>query len=122
MPVAVLVVIGVGVLLVVRAASGRSERRLVTSYVHAWAAGDYAHMYSLLDPASQASMSEGRFAAAYRRDASTATVLRLVDEHVGRRRGQFIPVQMLVFTRLFGELRETLEVPLNDSGSRTTVH
>ncbi len=122
MPVAVLVVIGVGVVLVVRAASGRSERRLVTNYVQAWAAGDYAHMYSLLDPASKASMSEGRFAAAYRRDASTATVQKLVDEHVGRRRAQFIPVQMLVFTRLFGELRETLEVPLTGSGSSATVH
>ncbi len=122
MPVAVLVVIGVGVVLVIRAASGRSERRLVTSYVHAWTAGDYAHMYSLLDPASQAQMSEARFAAAYRRDASTATIVKLVDEHVGRRRGQFVPVQMLVFTRLFGELREMLQVPLTGSGSSATVH
>ena len=121
MPVAVLVAIGVGVVLVIHAASGRSERRVVTNYVQAWAAGDYAHMYSLLDAASQAQMSEGRFAAAYRHDASTATVLKLVDEHVGRRRGQFIPVQMLVFTRLFGELRETLEVAVNDSGSSPTV-
>ena len=58
MPVAVLVVIAVGVVVVIRAASGRSERRLVTSYVQAWIAGDYAHMYSLLDPASRAQMSE----------------------------------------------------------------
>ena len=29
---------------------------------------------------------------------------------------------MLVFTRLFGELRETLEVPLTGSGSSATVH
>ncbi len=122
MPVAVLVVIGVGVVLVIRAASGRSERRLVTNYVQAWTAGDYAHMYSLLDPASQAQMSEARFAAAYRRDASTATVVRLVDEHVGSLRGQFIPVRMLVFTRLFGELREMLQVPLTGSGSSATVH
>jgi penicillin-binding protein A len=120
-PIAVLVAIGVGIVLVIHAASGRSERRVVTNYVQAWATGDYSHMYSLLDPASQASISEARFAAAYRRDATTATVVKLVDEHVGRRRGQFIPVQMLVVTRLFGQLHETLEVSVNDSGSNPTV-
>ena len=51
--------IAVGVVLVIHAASGRSERRLVTNYVQAWAAGDYAHMYSLLDPASQARDERG---------------------------------------------------------------
>jgi peptidoglycan glycosyltransferase len=121
-PVAVLVLIGVGVVLVIHAESGRSERKVVSNYVQAWAAGDYARMYSLLDPASQARMSEARLAAAYKRAATTATLMKLVDEHVGRRRGQFIPVQMLVTTRLFGELHETLEVNVDDNGSSPTVH
>jgi penicillin-binding protein A len=118
----VIAAVAVGVVLVMRAASARSERHMVTDYVQAWAAGDYSHMYSMLDPASQQTTTEARFAAAYRRDAMTATVLKLTAEHVGHRSGEFIPVQMLVATRLFGDLRETLEVPLTGSGSSATVH
>jgi cell division protein FtsI/penicillin-binding protein 2 len=121
MPIGVIAAIAVGVVLVIRAESGRSEKRVVTNYVQAWAAGDYARMYSMLDPASKRSTTEAKFAAAYRHDAMTATVLKLSTEHVGKRRGQFIPVQMLAFTRLFGELHETLEVAVNDSGSSPTV-
>lgn len=121
-PVAVIALIAVGVVLVMRAASARSERHLVTNYVQAWSAGDYSRMYSMLDPASRQTFTETRFAADYRRDAMTATVRRLTAEHVGSRRGEFVPVQMLVTTRLFGELRETLEVPLTGSGSGATVH
>ena len=121
-PVAVIALIAVGVVLVMRAASARSERHVVTNYVQAWSAGDYSRMYSMLDPASRQTITETRFAADYRRDAMTATVRRLTAEHVGSRRGEFVPVQMLVTTRLFGELRETLEVPLTGSGSGATVH
>jgi len=118
----VIAAVAIGVVLVMRAASARSERHMVTDYVQALAAGDYSHMYSMLDPASQQTITEARFADAYRRDAMTATVLKLTAEHVGHRSGEFIPVQMLVGTRLFGELRETLEVPLTGSGSSATVH
>src|SRR5947209_3766798 len=33
-------------------AGGRAEKRLVSRYVNAWAHGDYAQMYSLLDSSS----------------------------------------------------------------------
>jgi len=114
--------IALAVVLVMRASSARSERRMVTNYVQSWSAGDYARMYSLLDPASKAGMSEARFAAAYRRDADTATLLKLTAERIGRRRGAYIPVQMLVATKLFGTLHETLEVPITGSGGGATVH
>jgi cell division protein FtsI/penicillin-binding protein 2 len=121
-PVAVIAVVAIGVVLVMRAASARSERHLVAGYVQAWSAGDYSHMYSMLDPASKQNITEAKFAADYRRDAMTATVRGLTVEHIGSRQGDLIPVQMLVSTRLFGELRETLEVPLTGSGSSATVH
>jgi len=121
-PVVAAALIVLGVVLVMRAASARSERRLVTNYVQAWSAADYAHMYSMLDTASKAGMSEARFADDYRRDASTATLLKLTPEHIGRRRGAYIPVEMLVDTKLFGMLHETLEVPLTGSGSGASVH
>jgi penicillin-binding protein A len=121
-PIAVIAGVAIGVVLVMRAASARSERHLVTEYVTAWAAGDYGHMYSMLDPASKQSISKAKFAAAYRHDEMTATVQKLTAEQVGHRRGDLIPVQTLVSTKLFGELRETLEVPLTGSGSGATVH
>jgi penicillin-binding protein A len=120
-PLAVIAAVAAGVVLVLRAGPGRAERQLVTSYLRAWAAGDYHQMYALLGPASQRAMSEARFAAAYRRDATTATTAKLVLLRVGNRRGEFIAVRMDVSTRLFGTLRETLEVPLDGSGSSATV-
>ncbi|MGA8336984.1 MAG: penicillin-binding transpeptidase domain-containing protein [Solirubrobacteraceae bacterium] len=122
MPIGVIAAIAVGVVLVINAESAGSERHLVTDYVGAWTAGDYGHMYSLLDPASKQSTTEAKFASAYRHDEMTATVLKLVAEHVGKRRGDYIPVQMVIDTRLFGTLDETLEVPITGSGSGATVH
>ncbi len=122
MPIGVIAAIAVGVVLVINAESAGSERHLVTDYVGAWTAGDYGHMYSLLDPASKQSTTEAKFASAYRHDEMTATVLKLTAEHVGKRRGDYIPVQMIIDTRLFGTLDETLEVPITGSGSGATVH
>ena len=121
-PFVVLAAIALVVVLVIRGASARSERRLVTNYVQAWSAGEYPHMYSLLDPASKAGISEARFAAAYRQQARTATLLKLTPEHIGSRHGVYIPIQMLVRTKLFGTLHEMLEVPLTGTGSGATVH
>jgi penicillin-binding protein A len=121
-PIGVIAVIAIGVVLVLNATRGRAERRLVTDYVHAWTKSDYPGMYKLLDPASRQGVSEPRFAAAYRQDAQTATLVALTIRKVGHRRGEFIPVLMLAQTRLWGTLRETLEVPLTGSGSGATVH
>jgi penicillin-binding protein A len=52
----------------------------------------------------------------------TATVLKMTVERLGRKRGSIIPVQVVMDTRLFGTLNETLEVPLTGSGSSATVH
>lgn len=98
------------------------EQQLVTRYVDAWARDDYHRMYSLLDPQSRARMTEAKFAAAYRAAADTATTVSLVPGHVGSLHGDFIAVPMRVDTRLFGVLRETLEVPLAGSGSGARVH
>jgi len=109
------------VVLIVRAGPGRAERALVRSYVRAWITSDYPRMYSLLDPVSRGQVSEARFAAEYRRDATTATLQTLALMHVGNRQGEYIPVRMRAVTRLFGTLNETLEVPLSGSGSSATV-
>jgi peptidoglycan glycosyltransferase len=120
-PLSVLAAVGVAVALIVRGSPGETERQLVSNYVHAWAAGDYSHMYSLLDPASRRRTTEARFAAAYRHDTTIATVLALRPGRVGSLRGGVVPVSMLVLTRLFGTLRETLDVHLVGTGSSATV-
>ena len=116
-----LAAVAVGIVLVLSAGPGAAERQLVSGYVHDWAAGDYPHMYALLDPASRAHLSEARFAADYHRAAATATADRLMPGKVGNPQGEYIPVRMLVVTRLFGTLQETLEVPFVGSGSSATV-
>ncbi len=120
-PLAVIAAAAVAVVLVLNAGPGRAERQLVSSYVRAWAAGEYPQMYSLLSPASRQAISETRFAAAYHHDETIATVVSLTAVRVGSRRAGVIPVRMRVITRLFGTLDETLEVPLTGSGSSATV-
>jgi cell division protein FtsI/penicillin-binding protein 2 len=106
---------------VISGASGGAERRLVSSYVSAWADGDYTRMYQLLAPASQQQRSEASFAAAYRAAARTATTTAVIPGRVGGRQGNVIPVAMVVRTRVFGTLRETLLVPLAGSGSGARI-
>ncbi len=108
--------------IVTATAPGRAERKLVTNYMTAWQHRDYTRMYSLLDPASKARISEGRFATELGAAASTATLAALVPLHVGSRTGDVIPVRTRVRTRLFGTLREILDVPLTGSGSGAHVH
>jgi peptidoglycan glycosyltransferase len=100
---------------------GRAERRLVTNYVTAWVHGDYARMYSLLDPASRSGITESAFVSAYANAARTATLQSLHVIRVGSRTGNFIPVRMRVATTVFGTLRASLKVPLDGTGSAAKV-
>jgi cell division protein FtsI/penicillin-binding protein 2 len=98
-----------------------ADQDLVTSYVRAWAKGDYHEMYSLLDPASRSHLSEAKFADAYRHDATVATLRSITPARIGPERDKQIPVRMAVATRLFGTLRETVQVPLAGSSDSPTV-
>jgi penicillin-binding protein A len=96
--------------------------QLVTRYVTAWTHDRQAAMYGMLDAASKARVSEHRFAAELSSDNDTATatsmrMLKLSGPHDGT-----IAVRMLIKTRLWGKLRETLEVPVTGSGSSIGVH
>jgi peptidoglycan glycosyltransferase len=100
---------------------GRAERRLVTRYVTAWEHDEYGQMYRLLDPASRRRTSEARFATELSSAAATATLDSVKVIHVGSRAGDAIPVSMRARTRIWGTLRETVDVPLIGSGSSATV-
>jgi cell division protein FtsI/penicillin-binding protein 2 len=101
--------------------SGRAERALVTSYVAAWARGDYAHMYDLLDPTSQHLTSLSQLRDQYAAAATTATLVAVMPGKVGHRQGDLVPVPVRLTTRLFGTMRATLEVPLLGGGSSARV-
>lgn len=114
-------VLAFGAGIVIATGPGRAERRLVSSYVTAWERGDYTHMYSLLDKTSRRRMSESQFVAAYKTAAGIATLVSVTPSHIGSRVGDVIPVRMSARTRLFGTLPETLNVPLDGSGSGATI-
>jgi cell division protein FtsI/penicillin-binding protein 2 len=101
---------------------GRAERDLVTRYVTSWERGDYAGMYTLLDPVSRSATSESRFATRLSHDQALATVTSLLAQHVGSSAGNSIAVRMAVTTKLWGTLHETLQVPFTGSGSDAKVH
>jgi peptidoglycan glycosyltransferase len=100
---------------------GRAERQMVTRYVTAWEHGEYGQMYRLLDAASRQRTSLARFTAELRSAARTATLESLSVIRVGSRNGNGLPVSMRARTRIWGALRETVDVPLVGSGSGATV-
>ncbi len=79
-------------------------------------------MYTLLDRVSKGRMSESRFARAVESAADTATAQSMRAVHVAGRSGNDIAVSMVVQTKLWGPLHETLQVPLTGSGSGARVH
>ena len=98
-----------------------AERDLVQRYMTAWAAGDYAKMYSLLDADSRSKTTEAQFAQSLSNDAAIATATSLVATHIGNRSGSAIPVRVTVHTRVFGRLHELAQIPLTGSDSDARV-
>ena len=107
-PLVALAAIAFAIGIVMALAPGRDERRLVTQYVTAWTHADFGRMYGLLDAASRRHTSESAFAAELQRAADTATVVSMSVLHVGSRSGATIPVRMVIRTKLWQTLRETL--------------
>jgi penicillin-binding protein A len=107
--------------LIVATRPNHDAQHLVTRYVTAWTHDRVASMYAMLDQASRARVSEHRFAAELAGDSATATatsmrVLKMTGPHHGT-----IAVRMLIRTRIWGTLRETLEVPVTGGGSSIGV-
>jgi peptidoglycan glycosyltransferase len=87
-----------------------AQQSLAEQFAKAWVHGDYATMYDDIDPAERQRISAGRFAAAYRQAARTATEssLRVTGRARGERGGYVVP--MRVDTRLWGTLAQGLRV------------
>ncbi len=113
--------VAVAVLVVVLTSTGPNLRQAATRYARAWTRGDYPLMYSLLDRGSRGALSETAFTAAYAKAAATATTTSLQLIRVGAIDHDVAALRMQVQTRLFGRLRETLELPLVATGSTVDV-
>jgi cell division protein FtsI/penicillin-binding protein 2 len=83
------------------------------SFAAAWERGGMRTMYALLTPAAQSRISASGFAAAYRRDAATAT-LRAVRVTRVRRVGQGAELAVSASTRAFGIVRGVIKLPVKD--------
>lgn len=121
MPLVAIAGIAFGAGVLVATGPVRAEQALVSSYVRAWRDGNFTRMYHLLDARAQARISEAAFAADYQDQAITATLLSITPGRVSRPHGGVITVPMVVDTRIFGTLRETLSVPFTGSGSGAHV-
>jgi peptidoglycan glycosyltransferase len=83
-----------------------ASHKLAYQFVGAWARGDYAAMYSDIDPFSQRATTPAAFVGAYRQALTTATAtsVQVVGKPSDRREGG-VAVPVLVHTNLFGTLR-----------------
>ena len=91
-----------------------SERRLAIRFASAWERADYASMHAMLTPEAREQWPLRRFARAYRRAEATATVARLRASRPRRAVEDTITVPVAVRTRIFGDLRTSVTLPLGE--------
>ena len=89
-----------------------SDRRLANRFVTAWERGDYAEMYGMLTPAAREEIPLRRFARAYRRAATTATLAGLEAARAGEARDGTVTVPVAARTRVFGNLDGAVVLPV----------
>ena len=122
---ALLVVLGAagGALAYVRDRNADADRRraAVQAFVDAWATGDVAAMWRTTTPATRRAHDRATFARMVRAARRQATVTRIARATAPAVRGGRSRVPVVVHTRLFGALRGTLSVPVEDVGDRTLV-
>jgi cell division protein FtsI/penicillin-binding protein 2 len=92
-----------------------AERSLAMRFTKAWEEQDYARMYSMLTPEAQRRWSVTRFARAYERAATTATTARLESGRPGEPRDDTIAVPEHVTTRIFGDVRGDVTLPIGET-------
>jgi len=123
-PVAILVLLvaaGLSGYLVLDARADRAtERDRVAHYVDAWGKQDFAAMYEDLDRAAQERLDGAKFAAYNREQLDTATARKVVPGEIVREDERF-SVPVTVQTRLFGELKGTVELRITGAGDQARI-
>ncbi|HEY5287330.1 MAG TPA: penicillin-binding transpeptidase domain-containing protein [Solirubrobacteraceae bacterium] len=102
---------------------GSPQLGLAERFAHAWTRGDYASMYEDIDPAAQRRIPASTFAEDYQAAARTATETGLaVMGHAHEGAHEVISVPMSIHTRIWGTLKESLLITVQDGpeGERVT--
>ena len=103
-----------------RAATPASS--LASSFVAAWARGDYTGMYLDVDPVTRSRVSPAEFVSAYRKALRTATAT--ASSVAGRARnlpGGVVEVPVRVRTELFGVLHLAFRLRFSEGQGRTRI-
>ena len=94
---------------------GSPQLGIAEQFARAWTHGDYASMYEDIDTAAQRRMSASTFAGAYQAAARTATETSLAVVGSAREGAHgAISVPMRVGTRIWGTLKESLLINVQD--------
>jgi cell division protein FtsI/penicillin-binding protein 2 len=98
----------------VGARADSAAERAASDFAEAWGQGDLRAMHGLLTSSAQERYPFERFRRAYERAAATATLTSLDPEDAeGLEDGQ-VAVPVVLSTRVFGDLRGDLDVPVSD--------
>lgn len=87
--------------------------RTARAFAAAWERGDYARMYGMLTPAARERVPAAAFRSAYSAASATATSVG-IDVGSVRDDGGAGRVEIAVRTRIFGVVRGTVRVPVED--------
>ena len=91
-----------------------SERRLADRFTKAWESEQYADMYAMLTPRARSETSLRRFARAYRRAATTATLTSLAPGRARDPIDDSVEVPITASTRMFGEVDAPVTLPVGE--------
>jgi penicillin-binding protein 2 len=94
------------------------------TFLSAWQAGDYAGMYSLLSPLSQAAVSFGDFQARYADVAKTSTLTSLDTKILSALKdgaNAHVHFSVTLHTTAVGEIARDIDMPLVYTGGRWSV-
>jgi penicillin-binding protein A len=95
---------------------GSAASTLAGRFVSAWTRGDYATMYTDIDPASQRASSASEFAGAYGQALRTATATHMRIAGRAHTSGGQVSIPVRVVTRLFGTLSLDFAVTVGEAG------
>jgi cell division protein FtsI/penicillin-binding protein 2 len=99
---------------------GSPAKDAARRFVDAWGNGEFAAMYSQLNPASRRSIELNDFVVAYREAEDMATVSKLDPHSPGDPRsdsgGSSVPVAIVVETMAFGSLEADVNLPYSEGG------
>jgi hypothetical protein len=100
---------------------GDPRRPVAERFAAAWARGDRAAMWRLVDAGTQRAYPLRRFEATYRAAAAPATVTAVQVGRAAEPRGGRVAVPVTVRTRTFGTLRGTVALPMVRTGGDARV-